>query len=200
MRPVEFAKHPWLWDRHLRAIQKFAKPGTHGNRTRKYAEIAGQTIVKGASDSAARYPWKRSTGKLSKSFKYRIKRTGTGEYRVTLVSSAIYARIQDQGGIIRPVKAKMLSIPLTERARQHDSPREMILSARRILGKLFLVDPTGKPQWILVHQVRVPRTDYLTRGMRNARRRLNKVLPEAYLKDLRIAMTKDSKPNPSGGS
>lgn len=71
----------------------------------------------------------------------------------------IYGRIQELGGTIRPVHAKMLAIPIGTMkgyARTHEG-----LHIRRINGKLFLFDDAGVAQYILKDFVIIKPHPYL---------------------------------------
>ncbi len=77
-----------------------------------------------------------------------------------------YARIQDQGGTIEPVRARMLSIPLSDAAKKMASPLEMgrdSLELVPILGQLYLADKdTGEFHWLLVHSVTLEGSKYVS--------------------------------------
>lgn len=77
-----------------------------------------------------------------------------------------YARIQDQGGTIVPVRAQMLSIPLSDAAKKMASPLEMgkdNLELVPILGQLYLADKkTGEFHWLLVHSVTLEGTRFVS--------------------------------------
>jgi len=71
----------------------------------------------------------------------------------------IYGRIQELGGTIRPVHAKMLAIPIGTMkgyARTHEG-----LHIRRINGKLFLFDDAGVAQYVLKAWVVIKPHPYL---------------------------------------
>jgi hypothetical protein len=63
----------------------------------------------------------------------------------------IYGRIQELGGTIRPVHAKMLAIPIgtMKGAPRHRRNAGTPLHIRRINGKIFLFDAQGMAQYVL---------------------------------------------------
>lgn len=121
------------------------------------------------------------TGALKRSLGAKLSGTGSADLKLRLTSGGVpYARIQEQGGIIRPVKARFLAIPLEANktaagVARYPSPRAFISShpgqtffLRTDQGKLLLMwkNPTaaarksartGKgeavPLWLLVRQV-----------------------------------------------
>lgn len=85
-----------------------------------------------------------------------------------------YACILNYGGTIKPVRAKMLSIPITEEAKQYASPRDMQgLQIIRSGGKLLLatVRQTAgggeeiTPHWVLVPSVVIPAFGWFEAGI-----------------------------------
>lgn len=71
----------------------------------------------------------------------------------------IYGRIQELGGTIRPVHAKMLAIPigtLKGYARTHEG-----LHIQRANGQVFLFDDSGVAQYVLKAWVVIPPRPYL---------------------------------------
>jgi len=75
----------------------------------------------------------------------------------------IYGRIQELGGTIRPVHAKMLAIPIgtMKGAPRHRRNAGTPLHVRRINGKLFLFDDAGVAQYVLKAWVVIPPRPYL---------------------------------------
>lgn len=93
--------------------------------------------------------------------------------------AAVYAGIQDRGGLITPKKAKALAVPLTAEAARYESPRQM--------DGLTLLPRPGRPpllvrmlkrpgkggrtfiaEWVLVPSVRIRATGWFSRTIREA--------------------------------
>jgi hypothetical protein len=124
------------------------------------------------------------TGALKRSLDHRVSGNSAADLKLRLVSAGpSYARIQESGGVIRPVRAKFLAIPLEANktaagVARYPSPREFIAAhpgetffLRTQTGKLLIMwkSPTaaarksGKaakgeavPLWLLVRQVDIP--------------------------------------------
>ena len=85
-----------------------------------------------------------------------------------------YARIQNEGsgylpgGVIRPVKAKMLAIPVSNEAKALASPRDQAgLQVVKIKGRLILAEVTGNKittHWVLVPYVTIHPTWWFDNG------------------------------------
>jgi hypothetical protein len=136
---------------------------------RKALDLAGEAML---SDAQAAAPVQ--TGRLQES--------GSTEPVVLEGSELVkrwgfnlrYARMRDQGGTIVPVNAKLLSIPLSDKAKRMASPREMgdTLRLVPINGKLFLVEKEGKRvakgklptfHWLLVPKVKQEGNQFVSR-------------------------------------
>lgn len=119
------------------------------------------------------------TGGLARSFRpYSEIRDGRG--RIASESDLIYARVQDQGGIVRPRVMKHLAIPLI-RLPVGKWPRHFPRDGR---GRLFMLRKKGgEPRWILARKkgkrgveavfllrkwVRIPAKHYLETASRTA--------------------------------
>jgi phage gpG-like protein len=99
-------------------------------------------------------------GKLSRSIKWRIE----GDAVVISAGGADvpYARIQHEGGIIRPKHAKFLAIPLTPAAKEH-KPREYPGATFIRKGIIFEKLESGKVKalYALKKQVELPARPYM---------------------------------------
>ena len=107
------------------------------------------------------------TGALARSFTYLVEGRGRiGTISVALQSDAVQARLLEYGGVVRPVKAKALAIPVWERLKKHRTFRsplrrtlpKQIKLWRASTGHAFLADITKrppKPWYLLVPEVRV---------------------------------------------
>jgi hypothetical protein len=80
---------------------------------------------------------KERTGALEKSFGYTLRVTKGGYVNIHVWSDSPYAIIHEDGGEIRPRKARALAIPLTPEAKAAGSPRNFP-------GKLFRPNKRGK--------------------------------------------------------
>lgn len=84
--------------------------------------------------------------------------------------SVIYGRIHELGGVIRPVNARMLAIPIGDRtgsAREHDD-----LTFIGSGNKGCLVDSGGKPQFALVSSVTIPARPYLAPALEKSKTKI----------------------------
>lgn len=121
------------------------------------------------------------TGALRRSYTSAVKGSKLDiVLRATVGSSrtAAYARLQEEGGIIRPVRSKYLTVPLranytaagrvrfesARKAREDSTLRTWLLRSKRgnliIMGKKKsgggFLGKDGKPLWVLVREVKVP--------------------------------------------
>lgn len=99
---------------------------------------------------------KVDTGALRSSVKTDIKQD---KLAAEVGTNLVYGPIHEFGGIVRPVRARMLAIPL---ARQKGSPRNEagLFLIRSRAGNLLLMNRKG-PRWVLKEQVRIPRRPWL---------------------------------------
>lgn len=110
---------------------------------------------------------------------------------ITVGSNLVYARLHQFGGVVKPVRAQWLSIPLTREAYRSKSPRNYPGDLRAVIskktGKGVLLDTDDVAQYALVKEVEVPARPFLgfspsfldriqrmlldeiTRGMNNVR-------------------------------
>jgi len=105
-----------------------------------------------------------STGRLAKSLTHHPYKTA-----VTVSSVLPYARIQQEGGTVKPKKRKRLAIPLRlDLARSHTWPKHWKagrLACVVIDGKLFLKDTkTDELVYLLVKKVKIKGRPYLVRS------------------------------------
>lgn len=97
----------------------------------------------------------RDTGRLMASITGRSDRTS-----VTVGSAHPGAAIQNFGGVIRPKRAKFLSIPLTKEAARAGSPRRMKGTPRTpLFAKLVGGKMVG--HFLLVKKVTVPKREFM---------------------------------------
>lgn len=76
------------------------------------------------------------------------------------------ARLHNFGGVVKPRKARYLSLPLTKPASQYNSPRKYPekLHVVETDDGLFLQDPDGAMQYLLLRQVTMPARPVLPQG------------------------------------
>jgi hypothetical protein len=132
------------------------------------------------------------TGALKRSLDHQVRGSSAADLKLRLVSAGpSYARIQERGGVVRPVRAKFLAIPLEANktaagVARYPSPREFIAAhpgetffLRTGSGKLLLMwkNPTqaarrsggakkgeAVPLWLLVRRVEIPGPDAPSKG------------------------------------
>ena len=112
-----------------------------------------------------------SSGSLRRSFKTAPVDIGGGQISVGLFSDLPYARIQNQGGTIRPKTGKNLAIPVTGQARKlwpRDWPSGA-LSFQIRKGKKLLFDQANKLQYVLKPSVTLKGSGYLEAAAKAAR-------------------------------
>lgn len=80
------------------------------------------------------------------------------------------ANLHQNGGVVRPVRAKFLAIPLTREASRAGSPRRFPAPLHAVVasatGKGVLADARGRAQYALVKSVRVPARPFLGFGLK----------------------------------
>lgn len=87
---------------------------------------------------------------------------------VTVGTNLVYARIHDQGGVIKPVKAKYLTIPLGNMKRAKKGAGLFFIKSKK--GNKLLVRKKGKgiePMFLLKDQVTIPKRPYLTNAFKD---------------------------------
>ena len=107
-----------------------------------------------------------------------------------------YARIHEEGGPIRPVSAKFLTIPISDKlftgagvqryASVRDVP-EPLSFAQSLKGQPLLVHQmTGEVFYILKKQVKIPRRPYLKPAVDRVNREIGRELPSIIGAEVRI--------------
>jgi phage gpG-like protein len=129
---------------------------------------------------------KRPTGKLEKSFDISIRVTRSGQVTALIGSTLPYARIHEAGGIIRPVRARMLTIPLTDRARKLPA-RQWGRRLFKLRGKPLLASRGGRgggtqAQFVLRHSVTIPARRYISAALARVTPRLERILGRSVQK------------------
>lgn len=124
--------------------------------------------------STSRYNLSR--GRLAESFKPTLQHRGKQVVSYGTLSKSRYAHIQDQGGTIRPVRRKFLTIPLTAEARSKSALDygDTLFGPAKIFGTLLLFKRVGRsndvirPQYILRTSVTIKAKGYLETALRRA--------------------------------
>lgn len=90
-----------------------------------------------------------------------------GRQELQFGTNLIYARLHQEGGVIRPKNGKYLAIPLTREAQRAVSPRRFagsLFTIKSKKGNLLLAERSGggiKPQYALLKQVHIPARPFL---------------------------------------
>lgn len=165
-----------LFMRNLRAGIKRNTPRTALRAGRIIVDHIGKEIDKWA---------KNPTGALARSFDVSVRRSSRGITNMSIRSDKVYAAIHETGGVIRPVKARALTIPLTPAAR--------LLPAKQWGGRLFR--PRGKsilatkggagggitPQFALKQSVTIRPKRYISKAARASLSRVERLFGEMVI-------------------
>lgn len=107
---------------------------------------------------------------------------------VVIGSTELYAEVHEEGGVIRPVRARWLTIPLLgQRGWARHDPTPMWVHRARS-GRLYLVERISstriRPRWWLRDMTVVPPRRFLRAGMDVVLRRLRSAIPQIIDGDL----------------
>jgi len=107
-----------------------------------------------------------------------------------------YARIHEEGGTIRPVNAKFLTIPISDKLftgagvqrykSVRDVPDPLTFAQSRKGQPLLLHEVTGEVFYILKKQVKIPRRPYLKPAVDRVSREIGRELPPIIGAEVRI--------------
>jgi len=107
-----------------------------------------------------------------------------------------YARIHEDGGTIRPVNAKFLTIPISDKLftgagvqrykSVRDVPDPLTFAQSRNGQPLLLHEVTGEVFYILKKQVKIPRRPYLKPAVDRVNREIGRELPPIIGAEVRI--------------
>lgn len=140
---------------------------------------------------------KRRSGNLVNSIRHEIVESGTGQVSLVLTAGRLqsgrilpYARIQEQGGTVRPQRARYLSIPIHPDVltgtgvSRFSSPRDVPVPLTFIVSKkgsrLLINAETGEPYYVLKRQVSITGRHF----MRSTLRHLARTMPEEIVQDV----------------
>lgn len=95
------------------------------------------------------------------------------ELTATVASRLPYARVQDEGGTIRPVRARMLAIPIRGPGgpKLGQGPRQFpgdLHVEKTPKGRLVLVDEKGRARFVLRAETRIPGASYMQAALASA--------------------------------
>lgn len=157
---------------------------------RKKLLVAGLRMEADAKKNATRRPRVRS-GLLRNSIRHQIVERADGGMSLILQagnrSSVRYARIQEEGGVIRAKKSRFLAIPMSNAKTAAGVPRWPTpravpgLFAINLGGRVFLVRKRGEGLeflYRLKESVRIRATKYLARAVARQQKRLPRELIE----------------------
>lgn len=107
---------------------------------------------------------KDPTGALLRSWEVEVRPVGDRVVEGGVTSALPYARIHDEGGIVRPKRGRFLAIPQRGVARglmpRHDLTPMRAIPTRK--GGYLLIDvASGRVRYVLVREVRIPATHYV---------------------------------------
>lgn len=151
----------------LRELSKGMEPAT-ARAVLRASQIAAGELSAAVMDTLT----KRPTGALARSFEVEFEQSG-GTVSAGAFSRLPYARVQDEGGEILPVRSKHLAIPLPgvgRGQRPREFPRPLIpIKSRK--GNLLLAEVVGKgkrakmkPRYLLRRSVVLPGAGYILRA------------------------------------
>ena len=177
-RPIPLSELP----KFLEGVAKETEKQLIKGVTTAARELAGgiAEAVMGSMDAPS--PASIRTGALARSYPEGVVFVGTSRGKVTskTTSNLPYARIQDEGGFIRPTTRQNLSIPLSmEAARRwpRDFGRTELFAITSRSGNRLLVRKDGrnriKPLYVLKKQVQLDGKQYLERGRKSVQEKLD---------------------------
>ena len=146
----------------LNNIEKGVMDATSARQARRIGDFGKQRLAIEVRRFA-----KNRTGNLERSWTFRSRREGDRR-TIEWQSSAPYARIHETGGVIRPRRARALTIPVSSISRKVKG------GARRFPGRLRsvpwgLVDQQGTTQYVWAQRVRIKRTGYISKALESTR-------------------------------
>lgn len=132
----------------------------------------------------SRFGYSGRTGALARSYRESVS-FSSGKMRIAAESDLIYARVQDQGGIIRPKTVKRLAIPLIPMA-IGKWPRHWKRGELFRRGNALSTMRGGKPinVYALAKQVRIRPKRYLKRASEVALPRIAKLVGQEVVAEI----------------
>jgi len=124
-----------------------------------------------------------STGALRASWRYESQKQGDTR-RIVWTSDLPYAEIHNRGGVIRPRKAKVLTIPQTPLARRiKKGPR--FFPGRLAPTRYGLIDIQGTHQYYWANQARIKGSGYIDEALAATERRTREEIDRSIRRHLR---------------
>ena len=133
-----------------------------------------------------------STGALAGSWEVAMVSAKPGSFTFGVFSDLPYARIHEAGGVIRPVRAKALAVPVTKKARRmgpREWPEDLLqyvpVNRHPVIGLLALKGRgtrKGKAQYLLLKEANIKPTLYITKAREAAMPQVAKHLSKAMMK------------------
>jgi phage gpG-like protein len=127
---------------------------------------------------------RRASGKLAQSWTLGFE-IARHRFIGRVGSPLAYSRIHETGGVIRPVKKRYLTIPLTARAAKMPAPEFGGLRFVASRDSAVLLDASGRAQYVLRKSVMIPARRYVTVAIQKSARQRDKILGEAIDVSLR---------------
>lgn len=175
---------------NLKDLSQGLRGGKSNAALRRAADDIGNKGVEIIQDSIRRN-LKRDTGRLSASWKATRSRVEKGTISVSITSDSIYARLQDKGGVQRPVRANFLTIPVHPTAKRGQAWSHANTGVRRGRnGKLYIIKKgAGRdyPIYRLEKSIRIPGSKYLQKAQRRLRRYVKRRM-NAGIRDLSLGV------------
>ena len=136
-----------------------------------------------------------STGALSGSWEVALVSSSPGSFTFGVFSDLPYAGIHEDGGVIRPVRAKALAMPLTPKARKmgpREWPEDLLqyvpVNRNPVVGLLALKGKgkrKGKAQYLLLKQAKIKPTGYIKAAQTSAVPKVAEHLADTMLEAVR---------------
>lgn len=140
-------------------------------RARKVSQDLAKQGAKIISRNSTKY-LRRRTGRLAESFTAVVK-PEKSKVTILIKSSVPYALIHNEGGTIRPKRARVLTIPVTSQARNSKGPRSFGTQLQSV--PWGLIDKAGRTQFVYSASVYIPGTGYITKSVEDIRKYLGKI-------------------------
>ncbi len=125
----------------------------------------------------------KTRGNLARSWQKGTTTYVGGDPQITLGSELKYAAIHEEGGTIRPVSARFLTVPISksaDRRRASDFPEAFVLKSKT--GDLFIARAAGKNLellYALKTSVDIPARRYVTNAIEDSRPEMDRIFDRA---------------------
>ncbi len=162
---------------------------TLGPELAKAMETSAEHVKDELEAETGRFASRRSRVKhLKDSFKIKLWKS---QIKAQIYSTKPYARIQDQGGTIRPKGHEYLAIPLTptaDRRKPRNFPGLSFIQKDPHLPVLAKISPKGKisPQYVLVHEAKISGRHFIDNVLSRTTSRVGNNVHEAFKRALKL--------------